>query len=80
MCYSIVKKGGDNVEQVVGLITQVGFPSAVAVVCLFLVKYIFNLYREDMKQRDVMIQNISNIVDNNTQAIRELMAFIEGGK
>lgn len=70
MLYTIIKDG-DNMD-VINIITTVGFPIAC---CISMGCYI----KQGDERHEQEVDKLRNSIDNNTDAISELIYFLKGG-
>ena len=68
-------------EDIVNIISNLGFPIAISVVTIAFVYKLIMQEREENKNREERLMNmIITIIDNNTKAIQELKDYIREGK
>lgn len=68
-------------EDIVNIISNLGFPIAISVVTIAFVYKLIMQEREENKNREERLMNmIITIIDNNTKAIQELNDYIREGK
>ena len=68
-------------EDIVNIISNLGFPIAVSIVTIAFVYKLITEEREENRNREERLMNmIRTTIDNNTKAIQELNDYIRGGK
>ena len=68
-------------EDVVNIISNLGFPIAISVVTIaFEYQLIMHEREENRNREERLMDMISTTIDNNTKAIEELKDYIGGGK
>ena len=68
-------------EDVVNIISNLGFPIAISVVTIAFVYQLIMQEREENRNREERLMDmIRTTIDNNTKAIEELKDYIGGGK
>ena len=68
-------------EDVVNIISNLGFPIAISVVTIAFVYQLIMQEREENKNREERLMDmIRTTIENNTKAIQELNDYIAGGK
>lgn len=68
-------------EDIVNIISNLGFPIAISVVTIAFVYQLIMQEREENKNREERLMNmIRTTIDNNTKAIQELKDYMKGDK
>ena len=68
-------------EDIVNIISNLGFPIAISVVTIAFVYQLIMQEREENKNREERLMDmIRTTIENNTKAIEELKDYIGGGK
>ena len=68
-------------EDVVNIISNLGFPIAISIVTIAFVYKLITEEREENKNREERLMDmVRTTIDNNTKAIQELKDYIKGGK
>ena len=68
-------------EDVVNIISNLGFPIAISIVTIAFVYKLITEEREENRTREERLMDIVRTsIDNNTKAIHELNNYIRGGK
>ena len=74
--------GGDNMDEIISAITNLGFPIVMCGAALWYVKYIEDKHREErdnMQQKhDEEMKSITAAINNNTIALTKLCEKIGG--
>ena len=68
-------------EDIVNIISNLGFPIAISVVTIaFVYQLIMQEREENRKREERLMDMIRTTIENNTKAIQELNDYIAGGK
>ena len=68
-------------EDVVNIISNLGFPIAISIVTIaFVYKLIMQEREENRNREERLMDMVRTTIDNNTKAIQELKDYIKGGK
>ena len=68
-------------EDIVNIISNLGFPIAISVVTIaFMCKLITEEREENRNREERLMDIVRTTIDNNTKAIQELNDSIKGGK
>ena len=68
-------------EDIVNIISNLGFPIAISVVTIaFVYQLIMQEREENRKREERLMDMIRTTIENNTKAIQELNDYIGGGK
>ena len=68
-------------EDIVNIISNLGFPIAISIVTIAFVYKLITEEREENKNREERLMNmIRTTIDNNTKAIQELKDYMKGDK
>ena len=68
-------------EDVVNIISNLGFPIAISVVTIaFMYKLIMQEREENKNREERLLDIVRTTIDNNTKAIQELKDYMKAGK
>lgn len=79
--YTIIQRGGKQMEQIWSAIGQYAFPIVMCVIMAWYVKYIQDNYREDISdisaKHKAEMDQVTQALNNNTLAIQRLADYLQ---